>query len=94
MWQTRPRPIVGTQADLPRHRDKALVGFWAGPVGFVGVAESIGLFNLQGEVDPATIPDWHSKWWSCWKEYWARKDTPNPMPEDYACEVTIPVAGG
>jgi hypothetical protein len=88
------RPLVGTQSDLANHRDKAILAFWAGRAGFVGVAESIALFNMQGEVDVAAIPDWHSKWWSYWKDYWARKDTPNPMPKDYTCEVTIPVAGG
>lgn len=86
------RSLVGSESDLSAHRDKALLAFWAGPVGFVGVAESIALFNMQGEVDLASIPDWHSKWWIYWTEYWARKHTANPMPNDYACEVTIPAA--
>ena len=86
------KPLVGTESDLPAHREKPLVAFWAGPVGFVGVGEQIALFNMQGEVDLASIPDWHGKWWGYWKEYWARKDTRNPMPKDYACEVTIPAA--
>jgi hypothetical protein len=88
------KPLVGTLSDVSAHRGKALMAFWAGRVGFVGIAESIALFNIQGEVDLASIPDWHGKWWSYWKEYWERKDTQNPMPEDYACEVTIPVASG
>lgn len=86
------KSLVGSESDLSKHRDKSLLAFWAGPVGFVAMAESIALFNMQGEVDLAMIPDWHSKWWSYWKEYWERKDTPNPMPKDYACEVTIPAA--
>ena len=84
------KSLVGSESDLSKHRDKALLAFEAGRVGFVGVAESIALFNMQGEVDPATIPDRHREWWTYWKTYWARKDTPNPMPKDYACEVTIP----
>lgn len=87
------KPLVGILSDLPRHRDKALLAFRAGPVGFVGTAESIALFNMQGEVDLAAVPDLHSKWWDYWEEYWARKDSPNPMPKDYACEVTIPADG-
>ena len=87
------KSLVGSASDLSMHRGKALLAFWAGPVGFVGVAEAIALFNsAEGEVDLATIPDWYGKWWSYWKEYWARRDTPNPMPKDYACEVTIPLA--
>jgi hypothetical protein len=69
---------------------EALLGFWAGQVGFVAVAESVALLSMQGEVDLASIPELHAKWWTYWKEYWARKDTADPMPRDYACEVCIP----
>ena len=87
------KPIVGTASDLSQHRGKSLVAFWAGSVGFVGVAESISLFDIKGEVDLATVPELHGKWWSYWKDYWSRRDTANSMPKDYACEVTIPLAG-
>lgn len=84
------KPVVGSASHLSQHRGKPLLAFWAGPVGFVGVAVSISLFNMQGEVDLAAVPELHNKWWSYWRDYWARKDTADPMPEDYACEVTIP----
>jgi hypothetical protein len=42
---------------------------------------------MQGEVDPATVPDTHSKWWDYWKEYWARKHKLNPMLEDYTARL-------
>lgn len=86
----RVKPMIGAPSDLHACRSSALVAFWTGPVGFVGAAESIAFCNMHGEVDIASIPDWNDKWWRYWKEYWARKDTPNPMPHDYACEVTIP----
>ena len=84
------KPLIGSGSELSKHRDKALLAFRAGRVGFVGAAESVALFNMQGEVDLAAIPDRYEEWWSYWKAYWARKDTPDPMPKDYACEVTIP----
>lgn len=87
------KPLVGAPSHLPKHKGKALLAFWSGPVGFVGAAESMALFSMHGEVDPASVPELHTKWWSYWKEYWARKDTPNPMPKDYTCEVCIPVGG-
>ena len=84
------KAVVGTASDLPTLRDKPLLAFWAGRVGFVGAAESLAFFSMHGEVDLASIPDLHSKWWSYWKDYWARKGTSEPMPQDYACEVCIP----
>jgi hypothetical protein len=30
------------------------------------------------------------KWWKYWEEYWRRKDTDNPMPDDPECEARIP----
>ncbi len=87
------KALVGTPSELANHREKALLAFWSGPVGFVGVAASMALFSMHGEVELASVPELHSKWWSYWKEYWARKNTRNPMPHDYACEVCIPAGG-
>ena len=82
--------LVGTPSDLPKYRGKAILAFWSGPVGFVGAAESIAVYSLNGEVDLASVPGLHGKWWSYWREYWERKNTARPMPHDYACEVCIP----
>ena len=30
--------------------------------------------------------------WDYWRVYWERRDRKDPLPKDYACEVTIPVA--
>jgi hypothetical protein len=87
------RPIVGSADDVARHATGSVLAFWAGLVGFVGIAESLGVFSAACEVELQSIPAVNTKWWEYWKEYWARKDTPNPMPEDYTCEVCIPTGG-
>ncbi|QJW94725.1 hypothetical protein [Frigoriglobus tundricola] len=77
-----PLPLVG----------EALIGFEAGPFGLVVAAESLGVFNHHGELDESAVLASNSKWWEYWREYWRRKDTTDPLPRDYACEVTIPLA--
>jgi hypothetical protein len=71
---------------------EAFLGFDAGPVGLVVAAESLGVFNHQGELDPGAVMESNRRWWEYWREYWQRKDTDDPMPRDFACEVTIPLA--
>lgn len=36
------------------------------------------------------IPERSQQWWKYWRAYWDSKETANPFPQDYACEVTIP----
>jgi len=71
---------------------EAFLGFHAGPVGLVIAAESMGVFNHQGELDPTAVVESNRRWWTYWREYWRRIDSPDPLPRDYACEVTIPSA--
>ena len=33
------------------------------------------------------------KWWAYWKAYWELRGTEGAFPEDYVCEVTIPISG-
>jgi hypothetical protein len=87
------KAIIGTVPGLSQYRARPMLAFWAGPVGFVGMAESMALYSVHGEFELTAVPELSRKWWAYWKEYWARKDTADPMPEDYACEVTIPIAG-
>lgn len=89
------RALVGEPGvtRLPRAGD-AILGFEAGPFGLVVAAESLGVFNHLGELDAPAVQAGLRKWWEYWREYWRRKDTPNPLPRDYACEVTIPLAPG
>jgi hypothetical protein len=30
------------------------------------------------------------QWWEYWRRYWDQKEMGDPLPLDYACEVTIP----
>ena len=66
------------------------VCFWAGPVGVIVFAENMEILNHQGTIEISEIPIIRKKWWNYWKEYWERKGTKDELPEDYACEVTIP----
>lgn len=85
------RALVGEPGvtPLPSARE-VFLGFEAGPFGLVVAAESLGVFNHHGELDAQAVLAGLRRWWEYWQEYWRRKDTPNPMPQDYVCEVNIP----
>ena len=87
------RALVGEQGRAPLPAaGEAFLGFEAGPVGFVVAAESMGVFNYHGELDPPAVLESNRRWCDYWREYWQRMDTPDPLPHDFACEVTIPAA--
>ncbi len=44
-------------------------------------AAEVGIFLMTGEIDLEKFEKLHGDWWVYWKEYWRRKDTPNPMPK-------------
>ena len=67
------------------------LAFWAGPVGMHIEAEDLGIVLMTGEISLEQFDKLHGDWWAYWKEYWKRRDTTNPMPKSYACEVTIPI---
>ena len=71
---------------------EAFLGFDAGPVGLVAVAESLGVFNHQGDLDEKAVVASNQQWWDYRQEYWLKKDTSAALPRDFACEVTIPLA--
>ena len=33
----------------------------------------------------------YKKWWDYWKTYWKLRRTKDAYPEDYVCEISIPV---
>lgn len=66
------------------------LGFRAGPVGLVIAAERMKLLAFQGEFSLDEVEEKNQNWWEYWTEYWRVKDTLAALPEDYACEVTIP----
>jgi hypothetical protein len=87
------RSLVGDSDVTPLPKPgEALLGFEAGPFGLVIAAESLGVFNHHGELDAPAVLAGIRKWWEYWREYWQRIDSADPLPRDYACEVTIPAA--
>ncbi len=70
--------------------NEAILGFEAGPVALVVAAESMGVFGHQGELEPQAVLESNRQWWKYWREYWRRKDAPDPLPRDYLCEIVIP----
>ncbi len=89
------RAMVGEPGTTPLPATgETMLGFEAGSFGLVIAAESLGVFNYQGELDEQAVLASNRAWWEYWREYWRRKDTLDPMPRDSYCELTIPLATG
>jgi hypothetical protein len=71
--------------------ENAWIAFRAGPVGCVVVADELKIASHHGQVALHEIEGISQRWWEYWRQYWSRKDSDNPLPRDYACEVTIPL---
>lgn len=67
--------------------------FWAGDKGFAVAAERMTAVTRSGTITGPELGEAHRKWWDYWREYWRRRGTGDPLPRDYACEVTIPIRG-
>ena len=67
-----------------------LLAFTAHQVGLVVSGSRILPANRFGHLDAEALRKANSSWWDYWRNYWQRRNSPNPMPHDYACEVTIP----
>ena len=85
--------IVGAQAELTSTEPAVKLAFRAGGVGLALRAESMTVITSAGELSPSQIIEASEAWWTYWREYWDRRDTDAPLPNDYACEVTIPLKG-
>jgi hypothetical protein len=70
---------------------EAQVAFWCGDVGLNVSAAEFRFFTMKGEVLLAEIEALHNDWWTYWRDYWNKLDTPQALPKDYACDVTIPI---
>jgi hypothetical protein len=84
--------ILGSEPDLVQNTSPVKLAFRAGSVGLVVRAQDITVITSSGNLTPEEIQQSSGKWWSYWREYWNRRETGSPMPKDYACEVTIPLA--
>lgn len=71
--------------------EKYKLAFWAGDLGFAVSSDELNVITKDGKVELHQIPKINSLWWEYWKKYWESKNTKNPLPQDYACEVTIPI---
>ncbi|MBR3227120.1 MAG: hypothetical protein IKF68_01095, partial [Erysipelotrichaceae bacterium] len=60
-------------------------------VGFIVGGDEIEIIGKKGKYTEEEIEPLSRKWWEYWKDYWRSRGTPDALPEDYACEVTIPV---
>ena len=60
-------------------------------VGFIVGGDKIEIAGEKGKYTEEEIEPLSRKWWEYWKDYWLLRGTPDALPEDYACEVTIPV---
>ena len=87
------RPLVGEPGVTPPpKRSDAFLGIRAGSFGLVVAAESMVVLSHHGELSEAAVLESSAKWWRYWQDYWRLKDTPEQLPRDHVCEVTIPVA--
>lgn len=81
--------IIGDEFDSVTD-NKVQLGFWAGEIGIVILADEMQIVNHSGKIPIENIPELHSKWWDYWKKYWDLKDTENKMAYNPLCEITIP----
>ena len=65
--------------------------FWCGDHGFAIAAQGLRLVTHSGGVALDQVPEVNREWWAYWRRYWDKKDTPEALPKDFACEVTIPL---
>lgn len=87
------RALVGEpSASVSPSAGEAFLAFEAGPVGLLVAGESLAVFNHHGELGAEAVLESNRRWWAYWREYWQRRDTDDPLPRDFACEVTIPLA--
>ena len=66
------------------------IGFKAGEISIVIVAEKMRIMTHSGEVEFESIPEIHNKWWAYWRKYWEVIDSESQLPYDPICEITIP----
>lgn len=66
------------------------IGFKAGEISIVIIAEKMRIMTHNGEVEFDLIPEIHNKWWSYWRKYWELIDSERKLPYDPICEITIP----
>ena len=62
-----------------------------GDVGFIVGGDELEIAGQKEKYTDEDIESAAEKWWAYWKTYWKLRSTKEALPEDWACEVTIPV---
>jgi hypothetical protein len=77
-----------TLGGLPPYNHYEFGQGW-GPMGVVVAGPALSV-TLDGRaLPPDEVRDRSDRWWSHRKEYWDRIGTADPLPTEYACDVTI-----
>ena len=64
-----------------------------GEVGFIVGGDELEVVGQKGKYTEEEIEAAAEKWWAYWRDYWRLRKTKDAFKKDWACEVTIPVAG-
>lgn len=67
------------------------MAFYNGYGGCAISAKKIELIGTEGIIPLEDIPARHQQWWTYWEMYWQKRESKEPMPYDYFCEITIPL---
>ena len=63
-----------------------------GAVGFIVGGDEIEVVGKKGQYKEEEIETAYKKWCDYWKTYWRLRGTKDAYPEDYVCEITIPLS--
>ena len=86
------KTVLGTNPmDSYKASDAVFLAFWCGDVGFSIAAAALSLTSHAGDFPLSEVMPINRTWWEYWKHYWEVRGTENQLPEDYGCEVTIPI---
>ena len=83
--------VLAGDVEAPGEEESARLFLFAGDVGLVVAARAMTVINAQWPLPLAGVAEANGRWWEYWRDYWDRRGTPQALPEDYACEVTIPL---
>ena len=61
-------------------------------VGFIVGGDEIEVVGRKGKYTEEEIEAAYAKWCDYWKSYWKLRGTKDAYPEDYVCEISIPVS--
>jgi hypothetical protein len=88
---TEIKTVHGYEPTKPEFNKSAFkIGFWAHNCGCIIGSDWLSIQNNEGNLSLGDLKERNIKWWKYWEEYWKRKGGNDPLPEDYACDVTIP----